>query len=31
MALLYMKGPLPATDLELWVNPKSKRYAGLEL
>ncbi|PGH13572.1 hypothetical protein AJ79_03565 [Helicocarpus griseus UAMH5409] len=25
MALLYLKDPLPATDLELWVKPESKR------
>ncbi|KAK2739276.1 RNA polymerase II transcription factor B 52 kDa subunit [Myotisia sp. PD_48] len=25
MALLYLKDPLPAADLELWVNPESKR------
>ncbi|KAK2737338.1 RNA polymerase II transcription factor B 52 kDa subunit [Onygenales sp. PD_40] len=25
MALLYMKDPLPAADLELWVRPESKR------
>ncbi|OAX85598.1 hypothetical protein ACJ72_00012 [Emergomyces africanus] len=25
MALLYLKDPLPAADLELWVKPESKR------
>ena len=25
MALLYMRGPLPVTDLELWVKPGNTR------
>jgi hypothetical protein len=25
MALLYMSKPFPLTDLDLWVNPNSKR------
>lgn len=26
MALLYLKDPLPAAELELWVKAESKRY-----
>ena len=28
MALLYISHPLPVTDLEVWVQPDSKRYEG---